>query len=96
MNVAFGRLFSRVPVSGCGPVPSSKSIVAVSVSSQPGSVMVPVIVVVPDSLIAGMGSMVTDGATFVTVTVAVSVSEAPSSVGHLDRHRVRHRPDRRG
>src|SRR6476661_7942491 len=41
VSVASGLLFSRTPESACAPAPSPKSIVAVSGSSQPGSVTEP-------------------------------------------------------
>ena len=54
-------------------------IVAVRVSSQPGSETVPVTVTVPRSLIGVMALMLTVGATFATFTTAVSVSVIPHS-----------------
>ena len=57
--------------------PSPKAIVAVSGSSQPGSVTVPVIVTEPPSSIGVMASTTTVGATLVTVTVEVSVEVLP-------------------
>ena len=58
-------------------VPSPQLTVRPRVSSQPGSVTVAVIVTGEFSCGEGVASTTVVGATFVTLTVAVSMSEAP-------------------
>src|SRR6478735_975201 len=79
LSVAFGRVFSSAPDRATGAAPSSYEIVAVSGSSQPGSVTVPVTVTVPCSSIGVMPSTVTVGATLVTVTCEVLVAVLPKA-----------------
>lgn len=78
VNTASGRVLSvDVTVPAVTEVPSPQSTVSPSVSSQPGSVTVAVIVTCAFSSDAGVVLTTVDGAAFVTVTVAVSVSDAP-------------------
>ena len=73
-------MFSVDPASGTGPAPSPQSTVVVSVSSQPGSVICPLIVI---AVFSGLGPFVvigpTVGGTFVIVTFCVLQSLPPSS-----------------
>ena len=74
-----GAPFASVPTRAAVPVPSPQLIVAVGVSSQPGSVTTTFAVT---ALFSGFGLLVvrvvTVGGTLLTVTVVDAVLEKPS------------------
>ncbi len=78
--MASGRTFSTTPDRACGPAPSSQSTVAVSESSQPGSVTTPASVIDVFSDAGATAPRATEGATFTTVTVVESSSETPAAL----------------